>query len=75
MLELQAGHILCNFFFRDVALAQLKNLHQFIYVIIFGLTRFGTATLGRTCLVLGASRKWHHCQAISHVYGLVMLVM
>lgn len=42
MLEIQAGHVLRNFFLRDVALARLENLHHFIYAIIIGLTRFGT---------------------------------
>ena len=35
--------------------------------MFFGLTRFGIAIPGRTCLVLEASRQWHRC----HVCGLL----
>jgi len=30
---------------------------------------------GGTCLTLEASRKWHHCHAISHICGLITLVI
>jgi len=30
---------------------------------------------GSTCLFLEASRKWCHCHAFSHVYGMIILVI
>ena len=40
------------------------RLHGMAYVI-----------RGHPCLVLGASRKWLYCHAISHLYGLITLVI
>ena len=46
-----------------------------IYAIRFGLTRYFMEKSSLTCLVLKPSNKWRHCHSISHVYGLITLVI
>jgi hypothetical protein len=71
-IPVQGGLFLSDFFLHDFALMWLEALHDFsILCDKFHFNRIWHTRSIAACLVLEASRNWHHC----YVCGLITLVI
>jgi hypothetical protein len=74
--SIQACLILCDFFLCDFAFTQLESLHLFFNLDnnFWFNTIWHRWSVASKHLLYEDSRKWHHCQVVSHVYGVIISV-